>query len=31
MIYSRQVFEHLYDLNEVLESAHSMLKKWKTK
>ena len=27
MICSRHVFEHLYDLNEVLETAHSMLKK----
>ena len=27
LIYSRQVFEHLYDLNEVLEAAYSMLKK----
>tara|TARA_A100001011_G_scaffold399313_1_gene507365 strand:+ start:897 stop:2099 length:1203 start_codon:yes stop_codon:yes gene_type:complete len=26
LIYSRQVLEHLYDLNEVLEAAHSMLK-----
>jgi 2-polyprenyl-3-methyl-5-hydroxy-6-metoxy-1,4-benzoquinol methylase len=27
LIYSRHVFEHLHDLNEVLEAAHSMLKK----
>ena len=27
LIYARQVFEHLYNLNEVLKAAHSMLKK----